>query len=57
MGVKQNSYLMSFEVFIMIFFLLTYPSNEEGSAARHNDDETSAVAESMPMRFTAVIMF
>jgi hypothetical protein len=41
----------------MIFFLSTYPSNDEGSAARHNDDETSAVAESMPMRFTAVIMF
>jgi hypothetical protein len=53
---EDNSYLMSFEVSIMIF-LSTYPSKEEGSAARHNDDETSAVAESMPMRFTAVIMF
>jgi hypothetical protein len=39
------------------FFLSTYPSNDEGSAARHSDEETSAVAESMPMRFTAVIMF
>lgn len=54
---------MSFEVSIMIFFLyiplvfFTYPSKDEGSAARHNDEETSAVAESMPMRFTAVIMF
>jgi hypothetical protein len=42
----------------MIFFLrLTYPSNDEVSAVRHNDDETSAGVESMPMRFTAVIMF
>jgi len=38
---------------------LTYPSNEgEGSvAARQSDDETSTVAESMLVRFSAVIMF
>ena len=54
------AYLILFEVFFSsssFFCLSTYPSNEEGSAARHSDDETSAVAESMPMRFTAVIMF
>ncbi len=46
-----------FEVFF--FFNLTYLSNGgEGSVAvRHSDDETSTVAESMLVRFTAVIMF
>ncbi len=53
-----RNYLISLKFFFCNdFFSSSYPSNDEVSAARHNDDETSAVAESMPMRFTAVIMF
>jgi hypothetical protein len=55
-----KNYLISLKYcndFLFFSSSLTYPSNDEVSAARHNDDETSAVAESMPMRFTAVIMF